>query len=65
MQVELSIVDVAGIMAPIPLNVPARPSSVFWKSFGLRYWLNGSPSESIMPLIAPSTSVWRSTGARA
>ena len=59
------LVEVAGITAPIPLNVPARPSRAFWKSLGLRYWLNGSPSASIMPLIAPSTSVWRLTGSRA
>src|ERR1700690_1538905 len=44
---------VAGIVAPIPLNVPARLSSVVWKSAGLRYWLNGSPRALIIPRIAP------------
>jgi hypothetical protein len=52
----------APISAPMPSNVPEMESMVPRKSYGLRYEEYGSPTDSTMPRIAPSTSVVRSTG---
>ena len=47
----------------MPSNSPEMPRSESLYSCEVRYWLYGSSSEAIIPLIAPSTRTLRSTGA--
>ena len=54
--------DRAETTAPIPSNWPPRLSRALWRSAGLMYAENGSPSALISPSIAPSTSFFWSTG---
>ena len=49
------------MLAPIPSNSPAIPWRDCRYSSGVRYWLNGSLSAAIIPLMAPWTSAPRST----
>ncbi len=50
------------IVAPIPSNSPEMSRRVALNSADVRYCENGSPRAEIIPLIAPSIRVFRSTG---
>jgi hypothetical protein len=54
-------VSTVPMVAPMPSNWPEMPSRLRLNSSAVRYWLYGSSSAPIIPLIAPSTSALRST----